>query len=507
MAGITATPPPSALEEVRALLAEGHFDVRGICTRLEIPDIYGFQPISLGRQAATVPEDLLDCLILLFMDGVAVDETIVDRHVSPSARTALEETGLLDRLDDGRFHATVSLYPTRGLHLVSDSPTDPRTGGTRMLPADAVYPAVTEAARHFVLSLPPSPHGRFLELCSGTGIGALSAARTADHAWAVDITERSTRFAAFNAALNGLDNVTTLQGDLYEPLADLQFDTIVAHPPYMPSDDVSQIYRDGGEDGEQVTRGILRGLDRHLAPGGRFHCTCMLTDRSGTELEERIREMIGPSGDAFDLLFMPMSFVDSRKSLFDEAMRGRATLDETRRREALFRRLGIRNLAYCSFTLQRKTDDGPPITLRRPRGSGTNGDAIAWLLDWELDSRTRLGPDELAALKPGASPHVRARSELALREGLWHTVYISLEAAWPFPSSIRCAPWLAELVARCDGTREVSEHLATLRAEGLVAADAPFPGLLEMVRSLVSAGMLVVDSHPQPPRPGDGVED
>jgi hypothetical protein len=274
----------------------------------------------------------------------------------------------------------------------------------------------------------------------------------------------------------------------------------------MPSDDVSQIYRDGGEDGEQVTRGILRGLGRHLAPGGRFHCTCMLTDRSGTELEARIREMIGPSGDAFDLLFMPMSFVDSRKSLFDEAMRGRATLDETRRREALFQRLGIRNLAYCSFTLQRKTDDSPPITLRRPRGSGTNGDAIAWLLDWELDSRTRLHPDELAALKPGASPHVRARSELALREGVWHTVDISLEAAWPFPSSIRCAPWLAELVARCDGTREVSEHLAALRAEGLVAPDAPLPGLLEMVRSLVSAGMLVVDSHPQPPRPGDGAE-
>jgi len=506
MADISATPSPSALDEVRALLGEGGFDTGRICERLEIPDIYGFQPVSLGRQASDAPGDLLDCLILLFMDGVALEETIMTRHISGSAREALEEVGLLDRLEDGRCHATVSLYPTRGLYLVSDSPTDPRTGETRMLPGDAVYPAVTEAARHFVLSLPPSPRGRFLELCSGTGIGALSAARTADHAWAVDITERSTRFATFNAALNGLDNVTALQGDLYEPLAGLEFDSIVAHPPYMPSDDVSQIYRDGGEDGEHVTRGILRGLDRHLAPGGRFHCTCMLTDRSGTELEERIREMIGPSSDEFDLLFMPMSFVDSRKSLFDEAMRGRATLDETRRREALFRRLGIRNLAYCSFTLQRKTEDGPPITLRRPRGSGTDGAAIAWLLDWELDSRTRLEPEELAALKPHPSPHVRAKSKLVLREGLWHTVDISLEAAWPFPSSIRCAPWLAELVARCDGTREVSENLAGLRSEGLLAADAPLPGLLEMVRSLVSAGMLVVDSHPQPPRPGDGVE-
>jgi len=500
---ISATPSRSELRTVRALFEEEGFDTRGICTRLGIPSIYQFQPISLGRPDPGTLSDPLDCLILLFMDGLAADEQVVSRQLPEPALGALFGLGLLDRGDDGRCHATVSLYPTRSLYLISDSPTDPRTGETRMLPGDAVYPAVTEAARHFVQSLPPDPRGRFLELCSGTGVGALAAARTAEHAWAVDITERSTRFAAFNAALNGLENVTALRGDLYEPVEGLVFDTIVAHPPYMPSDDVSQIYRDGGEDGEQVTRGILRGLSRHLAPGGRFHCTCMLTDRSGTILEDRIREMVGPDTDDFDLLFMPMSFVDSRKSLFDEALRGRATLDETQRREALFRRLGIQNLAYCSFTLQRKTDGAPPLTLRRPRSSTTDGAAVSWLLDWEVDSRTRLGSRELAELAPAPSPHVRAKSELALRDGLWHTVDISLESSWPFPSSVRCAPWLAELVARCDGARPVSEHLAALKEEGLLAPDAPESGLLEMVRSLVSAGMLVVDSHAPPPKPED----
>jgi SAM-dependent methyltransferase len=503
MTDISTAPSPTALRTVRSLLKDEGFDIPGICARLEIPSIYEFQPISFGRPDPGAPSDPLDCLILLFMDGLAADEQIIVRHLTEPALSALFELGLLDRLDDGRCHATVSLYPTRSLYLISDSPTDPRTGETRTLPGDAVYPAVTEAARHFVRSLPPDPAGRFLELCSGTGVGALAAARTADHAWAVDITERSTRFAAFNAALNGLENVTALRGDLYEPVEGLEFDTIVAHPPYMPSDEVSQIYRDGGEDGEQITRGILRGLRRHLAPGGRFHCTCMLTDRSGVDLEDRIREMIGPDAEDFDLLFMPMSFVDSRKSLFDEALRGRATLDETRRREALFQRLGVQNLAYCSFTLRRKMEGRPPLTLRRPRSSTTDGAAIAWLLDWEVDSRTRLAPEELAGLTPAPSPHVWAKSKLALRDGFWHTVDISLETSWPFPSSVRCAPWLAELVARCDGLRPVSEHLTALKEEGLLAPDAPESGLLEMVRSLVSAGMLVVEAHAPPTKPQD----
>jgi SAM-dependent methyltransferase len=504
MPAISRTPPPAAVEVLRRLLADAGYDEAGICSRLDIPDIYAFQPMSLGRPDRGPPADLLDFLILVFLDAVAVDERVMARFLSPAAAEALVALGLLTRLDDGRCHANAVLYPTRSLYLVSDSPTDPLTGAPRPLASDAVYPAVTEAARHFVTSLPAAPRGRFLEVCAGTGVGALAAAATADHAWAVDITERSTRFAAFNALLNGLDNVTALEGDLYEPVDGQPFDTIVAHPPYMQSDEVREIYRDGGEDGEQVTREILGGLDRHLAPGGRFHCTCMLTDREGVSLEDRIREMLGPARDEFDLLLMPMSFLDPQRSLFDEALRGRATVEETRGREAVYRRLGVRQLVYCSFLLHRRSDERQPLTLRRPRTGATDGAAIEWLLDWELASRTRMRPDDIAVAKPLASPHVRARSEMALADGAWRTVDLALEATWPFPSMVRCAAWVADLIARCDGTRTVADLLAALRREGLLAERAPESGLLELVRSLVSAGILVLPSHPLPPHPEGG---
>lgn len=492
---IPSRPAPEALLKLRELLEAADFTEAGICGRLGLGDIYAFQPAGPARRE---PHDLLDLLIVLFLDGMAVDGATVERFVPPSTRTALEGLEVVARLDDGRWHATVVLYPTGPLHIVSDSPVDPLTGESRELPEDAVYPAVTKAARHFVTSLPPSPRGRVLELCSGTGIGALLAARSADHAWAVDITERSTRFAAFNAALNGLDNVTALQGDLYEPVAEMRFDTIVAHPPYMPSDEVREIYRDGGIDGEEVTRRILAGVGRHLAPGGRLHCTCMLTDRDGVELEDRIRGMLGPDPDDFDLLLMPMHSTDPRKAIFDEAVRGRATLEQSRRRDAVYRELGVRELVYGSLVVQRRTGDRPVRTLRRPRGAATTGTAIAWLLDWELDDEGRFAPEAVADATPSVPGHVEARSDLVLEDDGWRPAEMTLRTNWPFPASVRCAPWVFELLARCDSRRTVRDLLDSLRRDGLLSDSAPEAGLLEMVRSLVSAGFLTVPAHPLP---------
>lgn len=493
---IPSRPPSGSLRTLRTLLETADFTEPGVCRRLGLDDMYAFEPAGPTREE---PTDLLDLLVVLFLDTVMVDGEAMDRFVPPEARAALEDLSLVRRLEDGRWHATVVLYPTGPFLLVSDSPVDPMTGDTRTVPFDAVYPAVTDAARDFVRILPPTPRGRFLELCSGSGIAALLAARTAERAWAVDITERCTRFAAFNAALNGLDNVTALEGDLYEPVADLRFETIVAHPPYMQSEEVLEVYRDGGVDGEQVTRGILEGLPRHLAPGGRFHCTCQLTAREGVDLEDRIRGMLGADEDDFDLLLMPMRSMDPRRAVFDEVLHGRiTTLEECRRRESIFRELGVEELVYCSMTLQRRTGERRPRTLHRPRGPVTDGAAVEWLMEWETGTPSLADPAALAGTVPVASRFVEARSDLGLSDGRWHPKEMRLTTEWPFPASVRCAPWVLELLARSDGRRTVTEILESLRRDGLLSDDAPESGLLDMVRSLVSAGFLTLPDHPLP---------
>ena len=77
---------------------------------------------------------------------------------------------------------------------------------------DIVYPALTKSAKQFINYTSFEPCEDFLELCAGTAPAALLAARSAKNVWATDIAERSLDFARFNAALNGIDNVTFALG-------------------------------------------------------------------------------------------------------------------------------------------------------------------------------------------------------------------------------------------------------------------------------------------------------
>ena len=71
---------------------------------------------------------------------------------------------------------------------------------------------------------------------------------------------------------------------MYEPVAGLEFDRIVTHPPYVPVSKPTHVFRDGGDDGELILRRAIEGLprapcsrrkvlraDTDLGSGGRFH--------------------------------------------------------------------------------------------------------------------------------------------------------------------------------------------------------------------------------------------
>src|SRR5207245_1035784 len=159
----------------------------------------------------------------------------------------------------------------RGLYIVSDR-SRPEEGVEGQPPEDFVYPAIVPNTELLLELAPCQPCDAFLDLCSGTAIAALVAAKSgARQAWAFDITGRSTHFAEFNRRLNGIANMTPATGDLYEPAGDLTFDRIVAHPPYVPVYRPQLIFDSGGHDGEQIVRRIIEGLPRYLRPGGRFY--------------------------------------------------------------------------------------------------------------------------------------------------------------------------------------------------------------------------------------------
>jgi hypothetical protein len=262
-----------AFEIVRAFLRGANFDEETICRRLDLESIDRFRAVRDGRPAAT-PRDALDVLVHLFLDNESLAWAEAETLVPGDALGAMRALGLIrdHRTDPTRVVSNVLMYPAESLYIVSDVAVQPEDGAASRW-WDLVYAAITTNTRYFLATMPRHRCSALLDLCSGTGIAALAGSRFADHAWATDVAERSTEFARFNARLNAIGNVTVASGDLYAPVEGLTFDRIVTHPPYVPARETRMVYRDGGSDGEDVTRRIIGGLSTYLRPGGDFHCT------------------------------------------------------------------------------------------------------------------------------------------------------------------------------------------------------------------------------------------
>jgi release factor glutamine methyltransferase len=138
------------------------------------------------------------------------------------------------------------------------------------------------------------PKARALDLCTGSGILALTAAlRGAREVTAVDVSRRAVMTVRLNARLNGV-RVRAVRGDLFGPVAGQRFDAITSNPPYVPGED-DDLPRsgparawEGGRDGRLLLDRIIAGAGEHLRPGGFVlltHSSVLGTDRTLAGLE------------------------------------------------------------------------------------------------------------------------------------------------------------------------------------------------------------------------------
>jgi len=137
----------------------------------------------------------------------------------------------------------------------------------------------TELVVEAAIGLLP-PKGALLDLCTGSGCIAISAAlaRPDARVVATEISPEALAVARENAAALGA-TVEVLEGDLYAPLPpNLRFDLIVSNPPYVPSGEIEGLSRevrreprialDGGVDGLDVIRRIVSCAPSRLRPDG-----------------------------------------------------------------------------------------------------------------------------------------------------------------------------------------------------------------------------------------------
>lgn len=142
-----------------------------------------------------------------------------------------------------------------------------------------------------------APRASVLDLCTGSGILAVTAAlRGARSVTAVDVSRRAVLTTRLNARLNGA-RVRAVRGDLFDAVAGERFDMIVSNPPYVPAESAELPTRgprrawDAGLDGRVVLDRIVREAPEHLRPGG-----CLLLVHSSVLGTERTLEGLAAVG-------------------------------------------------------------------------------------------------------------------------------------------------------------------------------------------------------------------
>lgn len=215
--------------------------------------------------------------------------------------------------------------------------------------------------------VPRQPVKRSLDLCTGSGVQAVLNATHSQESWAVDINPRAVHFARVNARFNRR-KVTVKQGDLYQPIEGT-FDLITANPPFVPTPEGDlQLFRPGGESGEEITAEIIRQLPQRLNPNGLLALVSQCPILENSDALERVHGWLShktdnPSWGLVQLRFQKLS----RAGLILSHTHNHDLWNES------YQRMGIHG-AHLAVTLVRRLPPEHPgfrhiLDLEMPRSS------------------------------------------------------------------------------------------------------------------------------------------
>ena len=124
-----------------------------------------------------------------------------------------------------------------------------------------------------------------LDLCTGSGCLAILSAQVFHNATisATDLSSDALEVARINLKEHDLlDHITLHQSNLFEAVKGQKFDLIITNPPYVASSEVDafppeyahepRLAHEGGDDGFDLIRKIIRQASKHLNSGGGLLC-------------------------------------------------------------------------------------------------------------------------------------------------------------------------------------------------------------------------------------------
>ena len=260
---------------------------------------------SFLKQEDQQTASLLARSLLCYVSGKSQEQIIADREMYANQDICAAMESAVQRVLDGEPLAYVlgewSFY---GMTLYVDQNV--------LIPRDDTC-AVTQLAIKRGLFLEQDP--RVLDLCTGSGcIGLAIANRVKDaRVTLADVSRDALAVAKKNITRHKLSaRVSCVQADALQPASSFfgKFDMIVSNPPYIPSgempdldssvkDHEPHLALDGGKDGLDFYRAIVKNYTSALKPGG-FLCfefgmgqgddVCDILVKNGYTVLERVQD-------------------------------------------------------------------------------------------------------------------------------------------------------------------------------------------------------------------------
>lgn len=486
-----------------------------------------WDPVADAGAAATLGASLRDVGYseaaieeLLGEDGPAADETdalVFDRRL-PETRLATAIRLALLQLDVERRDAThalgedaVEALVRAGLAVAEGERLVPRA---RIVPVDGLllafdgFPRGADDPPGYVASFSPTASWcaaltprrrvrRALDIGTGNGAQALFAARHAEHVVATDVNPRALAFTAFNAAMNGLGNVETRLGSLFDPVAGERFDLVTCNAPYVVSPETRWQYRDGGLPADELSRRVVTEAAAALADGG--FATLLVSWLAETEDEPDERVLAWLEGCGCDAWVLGMAGADplDHAAGWNEHLDGdelAAALDEW---SAYFDELGVGWITEGAVVLHRT--DAARQTVRTDAIEEDDLHQAGEQVERAFTARAALaaldGPAALldlrlvfartARIEQTYDPRAEAReARVYLEEGTW--------------SELPVDPDAADVLAELDGSvalgRAVERHVRRAELSKREAAELR-RDVVAAARDLLELGFF------EPPRP------
>ena len=309
------------------------------------------------------------------------------------------------------------------------------------------------------------PVASALDVGTGSGIQAILAARHSERVVATDVNPRALNFAAFNARLNGVENIELRCGSFFEPVEGSRFGLVSCNPPFVISPETAYLFRDSGLAGDTVSRDVVRRAPAALEEGAFAQMLVSWIVPPGEDWSSPLREWVDGSGcDAWLLHYGtddPLTHAGNwlRHEIGHDPAAYAAALDNW---IGYFERLGIEGIAAGAVILRRRAGAN---WVRTDRLSGDRlrpaSDHILRVFaagDLLAGVHRRAGPPR-RALQPG--PRLAARARVAFDDGQWAADRIELRLEDGLGFTATLDPATAALMAELDGTGRLATPSTT----------------------------------------------